>query len=169
MIELNELVDEGIIGPIKHLTSFDISRLESAISTFSKGLHTGKLIITFKEPKATLRVLRPAGRATFDPNAAYLLVGCLRGLGRSVAAWMVERGARHPIFFSRSGINRPEAASTERELAEMGAKPQVIQCDITDPKALALAMNQVAGQLPVRGILHAAMVEGVSLPKREVL
>ncbi|KAF3768157.1 hypothetical protein M406DRAFT_106902 [Cryphonectria parasitica EP155] len=31
----------------------------------------------------------------FRANATYLLVGCLGGLGRAVALWMADRGARH--------------------------------------------------------------------------
>jgi len=56
MAEMVELIVQGVIGPIKHLTTFDISRLESAMSTFSKGLHTGKFVITFHEPEAALKV-----------------------------------------------------------------------------------------------------------------
>ena len=162
MTEMNELIDQNVIGPIKHLTSFDISQLESAMGFFSKGVHTGKLVITFQDPNATLKVLQPVTRASFDPSAAYLLVGCLGGLGRSLATWMVERGARHLIFFSRSGGHKPEAASILRDLAEAGAKPQVIRCDVTNEKDLVFAVEQVNTQLPIKGVIHAAMVEGVS-------
>ncbi|KAL9084936.1 MAG: hypothetical protein Q9159_004980 [Coniocarpon cinnabarinum] len=160
MTEMNKLIRQGSINPIKHLTCFDISRLESAMSSFSKGQHTGKFVITFKEPNATLKVLRPASRASFDPNAAYLLVGCLGGLGRSLAAWMVERGARQLVFLSRSGTTARAAGSMSTELIEMGANPQIVQCDVTDQKALRLAVGQIVDKLPVKGIVHAAMVEG---------
>ena len=162
MTEMSELIEQSVIGPIKHLTSFDISQVESAMSFFSKGMHTGKLVITFENPSATLKVLRPVVRASFDPNAAYLLVGCLGGLGRSLATWMVERGARHLFFLSRSSSHKPEAASIVRDLAKADAKPQVIRCDVTDEKALVLAIEQITSQLPVKGVIHAAMVEGVS-------
>lgn len=56
MKEMIELIHEGVIGPIRHLTTFCISRLETAMNVFSKGLHTGKFIITFRDPTATLKV-----------------------------------------------------------------------------------------------------------------
>jgi hypothetical protein len=184
MTEMTALVDEGVIGPIKHLTIFDISRLESAMSTFSKGLHTGKFIITFHNPATTLKVshlkrhvrpkyslhfetnefkiARPATRAQFDPNAAYLLVGCLGGLGRSLATWMVERGARHLVFLSRSGTDKPEAVSIVEELVRTGAKPEVIRCDVTNQEAVFSAVEKLSEAREVKGVIHAAMVEGVS-------
>ena len=161
---MNELINEGAIGPIKHLTTFDISQLETAMSFFSKSVHAGKLVITFQDPNATLKVLRPVVRASFDPQAAYLLVGCLGGLGRSLATWMVERGARYLFFFSRSGANKPEAASILKDLAEAGARPEAVGCDVTDEKALVLAVERIVTQMPVKGVIHAAMVEGVSSP-----
>lgn len=50
------LIDQGVIGPVRHLTPFCISQLESTMSSFSKGVHTGKYIITFHNPEATLKV-----------------------------------------------------------------------------------------------------------------
>ncbi|OQD65143.1 hypothetical protein PENPOL_c006G09455 [Penicillium polonicum] len=163
MTEMTGLINEGVIGPIRHLTPFCISRLETAMTSFSKGLHTGKFIITFRDPTATLKIARPVPRAAFDPNATYLLVGCLGGLGRSLSAWMVERGARHLAFLSRSGINKSEAVSIVEELTAAGAHPEVIQCNVTDQNALASAVEKLSATRQVKGVIHAAMVEGDAL------
>ena len=163
MAEMNDLLEQHVIGPVGNLVCFDISRLESAMTTFSKAKHTGKLVITFKDPSATVKVLNPATRASFDPDAAYLLVGCLGGLGRSLAAWMIERGARNLIFFSRSSADKSEVAATLKGFLETGAKPVVVQCDVTDQRALLQAVQEIASRLTVKGVIHAAMVEGVSL------
>ncbi|KAI0483732.1 putative polyketide synthase [Xylaria cf. heliscus] len=165
MAEMTELIDQGVVGPIKHLTTFDISRLESAMSTFSKGLHTGKFVITFHNPASALKadllkISRPVTRATFDPNAAYLLVGCLGGLGRSLAAWMVERGARHLVFLSRSGADKPETAAIVKELVTAGAAPDIIRCDVTDKTAVVSVVGRISAARQVKGVIHAAMVEG---------
>ncbi|KAL8310632.1 hypothetical protein RB597_010463 [Gaeumannomyces tritici] len=56
-------------------------------------------------------MMQPTAKAiTFSPNVAYLLVGCLGGLGRSLTAFTMERGARDFVFLSRSGAEKPEAA-----------------------------------------------------------
>ncbi|EED13647.1 polyketide synthase, putative [Talaromyces stipitatus ATCC 10500] len=162
MTEMIKLIHEGVIGPIKHLTTFCISQLDSALSTFSKGLHIGKFVISFNNPAATLKIARPALRVTFDPNAAYLLVGCLGGLGRSLATWMVERGARHLVFLSRSGANNPEVVSFVEQLVAAGANPEIIRCDVCDKNALISTVGKTSNIRKVKGVIHAAMVEGDS-------
>ncbi|KAI1311169.1 putative polyketide synthase [Xylaria venustula] len=163
MEEMTQFLISGMIGPIEHLTTYDISQLESAMNTFSKGLHTGKFVITFRDPETRLKIARSAPRATFDPEAAYLLAGALGGLGRSLAAWMVERGARHLVFLSRSGIAKPEAAGMVQELLAADADPEVISCDVTDRKALLSVVEKVSERRPIKGVIHAAMVEGDAL------
>lgn len=56
MTEMTGLIHEGVIGPIRHLTTFCISRLETAMNSFFKGLHTEQFIITLRDPNATLKV-----------------------------------------------------------------------------------------------------------------
>ncbi len=98
----------------------------------------------------------------FDPNVAYILAGCLGGLGRSIASWMVERGARHLIFLCRSGAEKMESTLLLQGLASLGAVPEVAKCDITKYDDLLAVIDRVGGKLPIKGVIHAAMVEGVS-------
>ena len=53
---MRELWDDRIIGPINRIKAFDISELELAMMYFSKGVHTGKIVITFENPKTELKV-----------------------------------------------------------------------------------------------------------------
>ena len=159
--ELKLLWRDGIIGPIDHIKTFDISQLEQAMMYFSKGVHTGKVVITYDDPKTSLRIARTPSRASFDSNATYLLVGCLGGLGRSLATWMIQRGAKHLAFMSRSGASSPDASSLIDDLHAMGASPSVIQCSVTDSIAVKSAITTLTSSAhPLKGILHAAMVEG---------
>lgn len=98
------------------------------------------------------------------------MVGALGGLGRSIATWMVERGAKHLVFISRSGADKPQASHLVSDLKDMGAEPEVLRCDILDQEGLAQAVDSVVRQRPLKGVLQAAMVENVSLgvePMRE--
>ena len=108
-------------------------------------------------------------RVSFDPEANYLLVGCLGGLGRSIARWMAERGARHLTFISRSGASSVEAASTIRELKDMGVQTKIFHCSTTERSELFAAVRQTSNEIPIKGVLHAAMVEGVSVPTLNTL
>lgn len=78
---------------------------------------------------------------------------------------MVEKGARHLAFLSRSGTNKPEAVSIMEELVAAGADPEVIQCNVADQKALASAVEKLTATRKVKGVIHAAMVEGVSFQR----
>lgn len=68
MAEMIAHIDQGVIGPVKRLNCFCISQLESAMMSFSKGVHTGKFIITFHNPAAILKVRIP------NPPSIFLTV-----------------------------------------------------------------------------------------------
>ena len=91
------------------------------------------------------------------------MAGCLGDLGRSIATWMVERGARHLIFLSRSGEDNRGSAEIARELENIGPVPKIFRCDITRHEDLLPVIEGISRRLPVKGVIHAAMVEGVSL------
>lgn len=101
--------------------------------------------------------------ASFHPDAAYILVGALGGLGHSLAAWMVERGAKRLVFVSRSGLDKPEAKQLVKDLEELGAAPEVVRCSVLDCKKLTQEIQKVSCRYSIKGVIHAAMVEGVSI------
>ncbi|MCJ1377213.1 hypothetical protein MMC17_000305 [Xylographa soralifera] len=156
MAELGDLHRKGVIRPIDYIKTFDISQLEQAMMYFAKGTHLGKVVITFKNPKAIIQVRPTATRVTFDSSATYLLVGCLGGLGRSISMWMAERGARNLVYLSRSGADKPEAARLLEALRKLGVVAEIIRCNITVQREVKAAVQQI--QSPIRGVIQAAMV-----------
>jgi acyl transferase domain-containing protein/NADPH:quinone reductase-like Zn-dependent oxidoreductase/SAM-dependent methyltransferase len=164
MADVKGLWEMGAIGPIQPTTTFDISQLEKAMVYFSNGMHTGKVVISFEEPKSKLQISRTPRRTTFERDGAYILVGCLGGLGLSIAVWMAERGARHIVFLSRSGAVKREASAVMEELRAMGAVPEVVRCDVTDRPSVSDAVTRVTSERRLKGVIHAAMVEGVCSP-----
>lgn len=99
----------------------------------------------------------------FSADAAYLLVGCLGGLGRSLTTWMMEKGCRNFAFISRSGADKPEAAQVVESIKEAGASAQVFRADATIDTDVAKVVSAVAAARPIRGVVHAAMVLQVSI------
>ena len=77
---------------------------------------------------------------------------------------MAERGARRLTFISRSGASSAEAASTISELEEMGVQINIFQTSVTDKSELLAVVRQISSARAIKGVLHAAMVEGVSEP-----
>ncbi len=99
---------------------------------------------------------------SFSPTSAYLLVGCLGGLGRSLTPWMLERGCRNFVFLSRSGADKLEAAEVVDHLQKSGASVRVCRVDATDEKAVTEVVSTIQQKMPIRGVVHAAMVLQVS-------
>lgn len=99
---------------------------------------------------------------TFSPESAYLLVGCLGGLGRSLTAFMMERGCVNFVFISRSGADKPDAALLVQELKEAGASVEVYRGDASSEADVTGIVSQVKTTHDIRGVVHAAMVLEVS-------
>ncbi|KAK7756196.1 Type I Iterative PKS [Diatrype stigma] len=92
-------------------------------------------------------------------DGTYLLVGCLGGLGRSLTKWMMERGARHFAFISRSGADKPEAARIVAAIERSeGASAKVYRADAADEEAVQQIVLSLQEERPIRGVVHAAMV-----------
>lgn len=77
---------------------------------------------------------------------------------------MAERGARHLTFISRSGASSAEATSIISELEVMGVQINIFQTSVTEKSELLAVVSQISSARAIKGVLHAAMVEGVSEP-----
>lgn len=104
---------------------------------------------------------------SLDANATYVVSGGLGGIGRSIAKWLVVRGARNLILLSRSGVKgHSKAEELLAELSAMGANVQCPACDITDPPSLRSVISEYAESMPkIKGCIQAAMVLQVSCPR----
>lgn len=94
-------------------------------------------------------------------DATFVIAGGLGGIGRSIAAWLVERGARNLILLSRSGASNPHAQALVDELTSKGACVQTPGCDISDKNALEstlAACLKNANMPPIKGCIQASMV-----------
>ena len=74
---------------------------------------------------------------------------------------MAENGARHLCIMSRSGPGTSDAKKALEDIEAMGCLVQVMQCDVGDSQAVKLAIE--SAEIPIRGIIHAAMSLKVGL------
>ena len=87
----------------------------------------GKVAVSFEDGKSRLKVIPNKYETTLSSNKSYLIVGCLGGLGRSLAKWMMARGARSFVLLRRSGLERPKAKVFVDDLREQGAVAEVVR------------------------------------------
>lgn len=104
-------------------------------------------------------------------DASYVVTGGAGALGRVVAAYLAERGARHITLLGRSPIpsrdrwaslteDDPHYATVDaiRAIERLGAHISTASVDVTDADQMRMWLREhlTSGGRPVRGIIHAA-------------
>lgn len=151
---------EGHIKPVI-AAEFSATRVAEAFRLMQKSHHIGKIVATMPEDANQLLPSEPV----YEPlrlreDRAYLFVGGLGGLGRSIASWLVEKGAREIIFFSRSaGLVRDNDLFVQ-ELAVMGCRAIRVSGDVCEYEDVVRAIKSTGK--PVGGLLQASMILRVS-------
>ncbi|KAI1129664.1 putative polyketide synthase [Nemania abortiva] len=155
--EVLDLFRAGHIQPIPSI-EFDVSDISQAYHNFSRADRIGKVIVSMDNPESLISVSLPKYRCVFDAQKAYLLVGCLGGLGRSVARWMMARGARRFVFLGRSGCDKSDAKNLISRLKDAGASVTVVRGDVTDPNDVKESVKACHGLASaIGGVVQAAM------------
>ncbi|KAK9350529.1 hypothetical protein V1523DRAFT_428941 [Lipomyces doorenjongii] len=156
---------DGRIRAPQPITTFGIAETEAALRTMQAGRHMGKLVLV-PRPGETVRVVRrdDAGGEFLREDASYLLIGGLGGIGRAIALYMVEHGARNLIFASRSGASNEKARDCVAQLRARGANVAVFACDVSESADVDKVLEECARTMPpIRGLIHAAMVPTADL------
>ncbi|HWG44788.1 MAG TPA: type I polyketide synthase [Gemmataceae bacterium] len=156
---LKQLVREanaGQLTPLPHRV-YPIAEVVAAFRFMQQSKHIGKIVLSMREQPA---LIAPSDEPlAFHADAMYLITGGLGGFGLAVAHWMVERGARHLVLLGRRGIHSPQARQAVAELEARGAQIIVRRADVAKEDDLAAVLAEIdRSGLPLRGVLHAAMV-----------
>ncbi|KAI0128332.1 putative polyketide synthase [Xylariales sp. AK1849] len=140
-------------GPVLDIE--ELSNLDDARSSIAD---TSASVLSIGYGKSKVKARKAHKPVCFSNDGAYVLVGCLGGLGRSLTTWMLQRGCKNFVFLSRSGTAKPEAADVVGRLKESGANVQVFCVDASDEQAVADVVADVSSKQPIKGVIHAAMV-----------
>ncbi|KAI1101771.1 hypothetical protein F4804DRAFT_334979 [Jackrogersella minutella] len=158
---LNTFVDfykQGLLHPIEPIATFGAKQISRAFRHLEDGDHLGKVTVSFPTPDSCMSIESVPQRRhiAFDPSATYLLVGGVGGLGRSIATWMVEHGARSLTFLSRSAGLSEVSKSLFLELESMGCSVTVAagRVDCMDDVQRAIHLSKS----PIKGVIQLAMV-----------
>jgi acyl transferase domain-containing protein/NADPH:quinone reductase-like Zn-dependent oxidoreductase/acyl carrier protein len=141
------VVDGFAAGHLKALPVrvFPMTEAESAFRFMAQARHVGKLALAVaREP------LRVDGTA--------LITGGLGALGLEVARAFARRGMRHLVLTGRRGLDTPGAAAAAAELEGLGARVTVAAVDVADREALARVVASIPPELPLRAVVHSAVV-----------
>ena len=99
---------------------------------------------------------------SFDVDASYLISGGLGGLGRSIAQWMIHRGAKNLILLSRSGPHTHAIRQMLVDMANQGVRVETPRCDVTNISTVKAVIIQCSKTMPpIKGCIQASMVLNV--------
>lgn len=106
----------------------------------------------------------PAVPHRFEEEATYVLSGGFGGLGRSIARWMVSRGAKNLAILSRSGAKNQSAIRLVEELEAKGCRVVSPVCDVSNRDAVLKALESCKSLPPIKGCIQGAMHLKVGFP-----
>ncbi|KAL8934982.1 MAG: hypothetical protein Q9216_005641, partial [Gyalolechia sp. 2 TL-2023] len=148
---------DGKISNALPVHSSSISEIDDVVSQFSNSIVSDNAIVSYGD-RPIVKTLPSQVSLRFDPNAVYLLIGCLGGLGRSLTSWMVDRGVKNLAFMARSGADRPAAAHLVSTIEARGVEVTVLRGDVADSKDVKTAIQTITKHHQLRGVVNAAMV-----------
>lgn len=158
---LNVLVQQGL-QPIQPITTFSGEGSRQAFRYLQKGTHIGKVVLRMPEDVSSIPSSQSPRRITLDPTATYLLAGVLGGLGRLLATWLVESGARNLTFLSLSAGLSEKSNDIFRKLETMGCSVNAVAAAVDNMDDVKKSIYISNG--PIKGVLQLAMVLQVCLP-----
>ncbi|GAB0137266.1 t1pks [Epichloe bromicola] len=108
----------------------------------------------------TMLVLMPAlqpDELRLDSKATYVLAGGLGALGLNIADWMVECGAKHLVFLSRSGGSKH--TKTLETFVDRSVRAEAFACNVNDAVSVATVFDSLKSRgRRVAGVIQLAMV-----------
>ncbi|RMD44521.1 hypothetical protein DV735_g512, partial [Chaetothyriales sp. CBS 134920] len=150
-----ELWQAGMIKAITPMHVSPAASVSNVLRSMQRGLHYGKMVVRMPEEALELPMERPMLQLKLRPDRAYLLVGGLGGLGRSLATWLVEHGARHLIFLSRSAGDMDDSDPFLQELAALACHTTRLSGDVAQYMDVVRAIK--ACPIAIAGVFQASM------------
>lgn len=154
---------KGFIKPIRVAQVTKAVDVLEAFRYMQRGIHIGKVIVEIRDADGNAQMGDEVVRSlksdvSLDGGGSYLLIGGLGGLGRAISTWLVQHGAQHLVFLSRSAGRGKHDQDFAREITSMGCSVQLIQGSVTTRGDVDQAVNQANSRAPLKGIIQMSMV-----------
>jgi NADPH:quinone reductase-like Zn-dependent oxidoreductase/malonyl CoA-acyl carrier protein transacylase len=171
IVRLFDAKDNSVV-PIRPVTTMPISQVAAALRKLQSGQNMGKIVVTMDqnavvlaEATSGLQNLTPSSQM-FTADGTYLLVGGTGGIGRALARWMVNHGARNIVILGRSAATNSQVAKllSEYSASNNGVCMRAIACDVGIEESLRQALSAISDLPRVRGVYHGVMALAVRLP-----
>ncbi|WP_372504143.1 type I polyketide synthase [Actinokineospora diospyrosa] len=91
---------------------------------------------------------------SWRPGGTVLVTGGTGAIGGHVSRWLAANGAEHLVLTSRRGPDAPGARELVAELAQLGARVDVVSCDLADRADVAHMLSELDS--PITTVMHTA-------------
>jgi NAD(P)-dependent dehydrogenase (short-subunit alcohol dehydrogenase family) len=146
---------------VSKLPAFTVDRIQGALESVAAPAGPGKAILLFHQDVTVPISSEVKNQLHLRADATYVLAGGLGGLGRSLAKLMVDSGAKHLAFLSRSGPGSAAAQSISEDFGPRGVIVEFYSCDVADAESVSRVFATIAKNAlwpPIRGIIQSAAV-----------
>lgn len=153
------LYAEGSIKEAVPTRIMNFSQIEEGLRILQSGKGMGKMVFVPSPEDIVPIVPEQLSEYQLDATASYVLAGGLGGIGRSLARWMVARGARNLIFLSRTGRITDAVQEMKTEIESRGCAVHIFTCDVSDKARLAEVLEECKATLPsIKGCVQGSMI-----------
>lgn len=156
------LYEKGGVKPIRPIKYFDAAQVEDAFRFMQRGEHMGKIVVKMPVNNTVLPAVPMSKELILRPDASYLMVGGLGGLGQAVSTWMVEHGAKNLIYLSRTAGQTERDAIFIKELEAYGCSVQTFPGSVSKLSDVENVVKNAS--MPIAGVMQMSMVLRVSPP-----
>ncbi|KAL1648273.1 Type I Iterative PKS [Didymella pomorum] len=159
LADVSRMLQYGRIRELQNIPSFSASGAVAALQHVSSAKSTERSVVVFGRNDIVIAPRIKRDVQLLRGDGTYILIGGTGGLGRKMAEWMVQRGARNIVLLSRSGTLRGQAASQIEALRRVGANVVVRSCNVSNREEVEnLVRHGLSTLPPIRGVIHGAMV-----------
>jgi acyl transferase domain-containing protein/NADPH:quinone reductase-like Zn-dependent oxidoreductase len=162
--EIVDLYESKAIHPVLPVTELPMSQITTGLRKLQAGQTMGKLVITQAPEDVVVAEGAPLTMG-LSGDKTYIITGGTGGIGRALAVYLADRGARYIVLLGRRGSSTPEIQQLLQRYEGTHVKLRVISCDVGSQASVedALRVLQEEAFPPVRGVIHGAFYLKVRL------
>ncbi|KAF4628668.1 hypothetical protein G7Y89_g9483 [Cudoniella acicularis] len=157
--EVLDLFANGVLQTVSPLHVHGLQDTEKAFRSIQNSKSIGQFVMEIQPEAQISTLLDTKSTAVLDSNGTYIIAGGFGGLGKTIARWMMEHGAKNIILVSRSGPKTEADTALLEEFRSNGVNVEAPACDIVDSDSLREVLSKCSKILPpVKGCVQATMV-----------
>lgn len=158
LAEVVAIIGSGAVRLLEPVIKHPLSKIGEALQAMQTGSTVGKHIVVIG-PDDRVMAIESRVPTRLHGDATYLIIGGLGGLGRSLARWLVDHGAKSLLLLSRNAVSSPFAQPLRDDLGRAGVDLVFKNCNVGSLSDLQRVLSECAATMPpIRGVINSAAV-----------